>query len=192
MKKIITSIFLIILTIQAINAQFTKIGGGIGYGTGYWFHKMEYDYNRSGHFAGFLEGVYEITVPIHVTGSFSYFIPHVTKYDLSKTTVSSMMFDINGHYVINSLDRFEFYPLVGMDVLFTWKKDKYTSGTMEEVFKEKDNAIGLNVGAGTYIKVTDQFDVFGEAKYIVSKYGQFMINAGVYINLDWLKKHENE
>jgi opacity protein-like surface antigen len=179
------------MTFSAVNAQFTKVGGGLGYATGYWFHKMEYDYNRSGHLAIFLEGVYEITVPIHVTGSFTYFYPHVTKQTFSKTTVSSMMFDINGHYVFNSLDRVEFYGLAGVDFLLTWKKEKIES-TMNEVFTENDNAIGLNIGAGTYFKVSDQFDLFAEAKYIVSKYSQFMVNAGVFINIDWLKKHEND
>ena len=31
----------------------------------------------------------------------------------TKTTVNTMMFDINGHYVFNSLDQFEFYGLAG-------------------------------------------------------------------------------
>jgi hypothetical protein len=61
-----------------------------------------------------------------------------------------------------------------------------------ETFKENDNAFGLNLGAGTYFKISDKFDIFAEAKYIVSKYSQFMINAGVFINVDWLKKHEND
>ena len=41
------------------------------------------------------------------------------------------------------------------------------------------------------MKLTDQFDLYLEAKYIISKYGQFMLNAGILINIDWLKKHEN-
>jgi len=26
---------------------------------------------------------------------------------------------------------------------------------------------------------------------MISKYGQFMVNAGILINIDWLKKHED-
>ncbi|MBN2633289.1 MAG: outer membrane beta-barrel protein [Bacteroidales bacterium] len=189
MKRFFLSLLLISLSLTAVNAQFTKIGGGLAYGTGYWFHEMEFDYNRSGHIAGFLEGIYEITVPIHVAASITGFYPNVTKEEMFKTTVSSVMFDINGHYVFNSLDRFEVYALTGLDFLLTWKKDKYLEET-GEVFKETDNAFGWNIGAGTYIKVSDQFDVFAEAKYILSKYSQFMFNAGVFINIDWLKKHE--
>jgi len=190
MKKNFISLLIAFLTIPAVNAQFTKIGGGIGYGTGFWFHEMEYDYNRSGHFPIFVEGIYEITVPLHVTGRISYFFPNVTKnYD--KVSVSSMMFDINGHYVFNSLDRLEFYGLAGMDFLLTWKKTTYESA-MSEPITENDNAIGLNLGAGACFKITNQFDLFAEAKYIVSKYGQFMANAGILINIDWMKKHEND
>ncbi|MCU0461301.1 MAG: porin family protein [Bacteroidales bacterium] len=193
MKRFIISLFLAVMLLPAVNAQFTKIGGGVGYGTGYWFHNVDWDYNRSGHFAAFLEGIYEITVPLHVTGRISYFYPHVTKDIMSKITVSSVMFDINGHYVFNSLDKLEFYALAGANFLITWKKDKIISAT-EEVFTENDNAFGLNIGAGACFKLTEQFDIFAEAKYILATnhYSQFMANAGVLINIDWLKKHENE
>jgi outer membrane protein X len=98
-----------------------------------------------------------------------------------------MMFDINGHYVFNSLDKFEFYGLTGLDVLLAWKNDKYAGSPAQ---KESDNALGLNLGLGSYMKLTNQFDLYLEAKYIFSKYHQFMLNAGILINIDWLKKHE--
>jgi hypothetical protein len=41
------------------------------------------------------------------------------------------------------------------------------------------------------MKLTEQFDIYAEAKYILGKYDQFMLNAGILINLDWLIKHEN-
>jgi opacity protein-like surface antigen len=188
MKKITLLIVSIILTLTTARSQFTKIGADISYGTGYYFHDMAFDYNKSGHLSLSVKSIYEISLPVHVSGTFGYFYPHITNLNGQKTTVSSMMFDINGHYVFNSLDKFEFYGLLGMDLLFTWKKDTYTGS---ETFKEKDNAPGLNLGAGTYMKLTDQFDLFLEAKYILSKYGQFMLNAGVLINIDWMIKHEN-
>lgn len=95
-----------------------------------------------------------------------------------------MMFDINGHYVFNTLSRFEFYALSGLDITFTHLK------FLEGNSKESDNALGLNLGAGTCMKLADQFDLSLEIKYLLSKYQQFMVNAGVLINIDWLKKHE--
>jgi opacity protein-like surface antigen len=190
MKKLFLLILIGINLSSAVNAQFTKIGGGIGYGTGYWFDKLPYEENRSGHLAFFAEGVYEITVPIHISASFSYFYPNKSKYPAETISVSSMMVDINGHYVFNSLDRVEVYGLIGLDILMTKKKIKYESGVDPD--PESDYPLGLNVGAGTYFKISEKFDIFAEAKYIVSKYGQFMFNAGVFINVDWMKKHEND
>jgi hypothetical protein len=77
--------------------------------------------------------------------------------------------------------------------LLAWKKDKFTPLTTGTGYtqKEKDNALGLNLGLGTYMKLTEQMDLSVEAKYLVSKYHQFMLNVGVLINLDWLAKNEN-
>ena len=191
MKRLILSLFLFTLIFPVLDAQFTKIGGGMAYGTGYWFQKTKVAEYRSGHFAGFLEGVYEITKPIQVAASFSYFYPHTEEYTFSKTSVSSMMFDINGHYVFNSLAKFEFYGLIGMDFLLTWKKDRMI-GTANEVFTQNDNAFGLNLGAGTYFNLSKKISLFAEAKYVVSKYSQFMANAGVFINVNWLAKPDSE
>ena len=187
MKKFIIVLSIILLAVPAAKSQFTKIGGGTGFTTGYNFHEMEWDYNKSGHFFASLKGIYEITVPIHISPSITFFIPHVYKEFEYKYTVNTLMFDINGHYVFNSLDRFEFYGLAGLDILLAWKREKYAS----EVFKESDNALGLNLGVGSYMKMTEQFDLYFEAKYILSKYDQFMLNVGALINIDWLKKHED-
>jgi len=188
MKKFIIVLSVIFLAVPAAKSQFTKIGGGTGFTTGYNFHEMDWDYNKSGHFFASLKGIYEITVPIHISPSFTFFIPHVYKNEFEKTTVNTMMFDINGHYVFNSLDRFEFYGLAGLDIILAWKRAKYDFG---EVIKESDNALGLNLGLGSYMKMSEQFDLYVEAKYILSKYDQFMLNVGALINIDWLKKHED-
>ncbi len=188
MKKLLISmLFIAIPATSVLNAQFTKIGGGAGFTTGYTFHKVDHEYNKSSHFYGSLKGVYEISVPVHISSSFTFFVPHVYKLLDSKTTVNTMMFDINGHYVINSPDRFKFYALAGLDIMFAWKREKW----LEMTYKERDNAPGLNLGAGTYMKITEQFDIYAEAKYILSKYGQFMFNAGILINLDCFIKHED-
>jgi opacity protein-like surface antigen len=96
-----------------------------------------------------------------------------------------MMLDVNGHYVFNSLDRIEFYGLAGMNITFTNIKWINTTSS------GSDNAFGLNLGAGTYVKVTDKFDIYAEAKYILSKYDQVVVNLGVLLNIDWMKKHED-
>jgi hypothetical protein len=189
MKKLIIILLVIVSFLANTNAQFTKIGGGLALSSGFYFHEITtQDANRSGKIALSLKGIYEISLPLHISPSITYFYPHITKNQADKTTVSSMMFDINGHYVFNSLKQFEFYGLAGLDVLLAKKKDVYEfSGT----FKESDNALGLNLGVGTYMKITETFDIYGEAKYLYNgKYNQFMFNAGILLNIDWMKKHE--
>ncbi|HAM09227.1 MAG: hypothetical protein A2X05_11395 [Bacteroidetes bacterium GWE2_41_25] len=189
MKKYLITGIMVFTLIVGVNAQFTKLGGGAGFSSGYYFHGMEWDYNKSGHFLGSLKGIYEVSLPLHISPSLSFFIPHVYKdAGGSKYTVNTMMFDINGHYVFNSLDQFEFYGLAGMDIMLAWKKEKYN----DEVFKEKDNALGLNIGLGTYMKITELFDIYAEGKYLFNnKYNQFMLNAGILFNIEWMKKNEN-
>ena len=188
MKKLLISMLLIIIpAIPVLHAQLTKIGGGAGFSTGYTFHKVDQENNKSSHFYGSLKGIYEISVPVHISSSITLFVPHVYKLLDTKTTVNTMMFDINGNYVFNSLDRFEFYALAGLDIMFAWKREKL----LEITYNERENAPGLNLGAGTYMKITEQFDIYAEAKYILSKYGQFMFNAGILINLDRFNKHED-
>ena len=188
MKKLVVTLLLMISVLSMANAQFTKIGGGLALSSGFPFHNMPWDYNKSGKIAVSFKGIYEISVPLHISPSLTIFYPHIFKDQMSKITVSSMMFDINGHYVFNSLDKFEFYGLAGLDILLAKKKETYEGSPANT---ESDNALGLNLGVGTYMKITEQFDIFGEAKYIFSKYDQFMLNGGILLNIDWMKKHEN-
>jgi len=189
MKNYFLVFLLTIASTFISKAQFTKLGGGLGLTSGYYFHEMEYDYNKSGHFLGSLKGIYELNLPVHISPTISFFFPHIYKEQTSKTIVSTMMIDINGHYVFNSLDKFEFYGLAGLDIMFAWKKDKYP----DQTYKEKDNALGLNIGLGTYMKMTEMLDLYAEGKYLWNnKYNQFMLNAGVLFNIDWMKKNEKQ
>lgn len=198
MKKLLLILLIAIAVIPSLNAQFTKVGGGITMATGLaWNNQDTIKSHRTGVPAITLKGIYEISVPIHVEPSFTWFLPRVTKStfgagESQKQVVSCMMVDVNGHYVFNSLDRFEFYGLAGLNITFLGMKWVSEIGNNVTKSKEHDNAFGLNLGAGTYIKLTEQFDLYGEAKYVLNKYkDQFMFNVGVLINLDWLIKHEN-
>jgi hypothetical protein len=173
-----------------MNAQFTKIGGGTVFTTGYHFNNentgIYADLHRSPLPGLFVTGIYELNLPFHLSPSFTFFIPRHNSGEFEETRTSTVMFDVNGHYVFNSLDRFEFYGLAGIDIAFAHIKWLDAVGSASS-----DNALGLNLGVGTYMKLTNQFDLYGEAKYILSKYDQFVFNVGVLINIDWLIKHEN-
>jgi opacity protein-like surface antigen len=200
MKKFCLFFAILITTISVSHGQFTKLGGGFGFTTGYPFQNTSGDYNRSGHLYAYAKGIVELSLPFHLSPSLTLFFPNVTKINSGTYTISTLMLDINGHYVVNSLDRFEFYGLAGFDILLAWGKVKdKVSATVTETFKKQDNALGLNIGAGVNMKITEQIDLFAEAKYIIygkdklffSNYNQFTASAGVLINLRWLAKNEN-
>jgi hypothetical protein len=205
MKKLYILLFILVTTFTIANGQLTKFGGGPGITSGFPFHDVTWDYNRSGHFNASLKAIIELSLPVHFSPSFTFFVPHSTKtkgFNWERNyNISAMMFDFNGHYVVNSLDRFEFYGLAGIDILVAWKKEVYkTTGTtpISETIREHDNALGFNIGAGSYMKITEQIDLYAEAKYVIygkgkmffSNYNQFMFNTGVLINLEWLWKNE--
>ena len=193
MKRLIITLIASFTAFTIMNAQFTKLGGGLGFSTGYKFHNIDDNFNKSGNLNIFTKGIYELNLPVHISPSITFFIPHVYKETFgtgeeSKATVTTLMVDINGHYVFNYLDRMEFYGLAGLDILLAWKK-QVSVGIAP--YTESANAIGLNLGLGSYVKLTEQMDLSVEAKYVVSTYGQLMINAGILLNLQWLSKNEN-
>ncbi|HBE41429.1 MAG TPA: hypothetical protein DDW27_09535 [Bacteroidales bacterium] len=185
MKRMAISFTAVLISFSVSNAQFTKIGGGVALSNGFRFHNLDHESNRSGHLAAFGKGIYEINQPFQISPSFTIFIPNVTKDAKDRIIVSSMMIDINGHYVVNSLHRFEFYGLAGINILLAWQKTIYE---VSPAFKESDNAIGLNAGAGTFISITEKVDLFAEIKYLISKYDQLVVNAGILISPGWLNR----
>ena len=185
MKKFVIGSLFMILIISCVNAQFTKAGGGVVLSNGFPFHNMSNDANKSGIIAVSLKSIYKIVSPVHISPSLTFFIPNITQTLTTRTTVSSFTIDINCHYVFSTIEKFDFYVLAGPDMLFALKKE--VTGPIK--FKESDNVIGLNLGTGTSVNLTDKLDIFGEVKYIFSKYDQFMVNAGVLLKIDRMKKN---
>lgn len=185
LKKTTAFIIILVLTFTVARGQFTKIGGGLAYGTGFHFKNetagVAGDLLRSPLIGIYISGIYDLKPPFRIAPSFSYFIPRTNRTSQpvggENTRISSVMFDINGHYVFNPEERFEFYGLGGLDITFAGIR---WSGPSTSV---NDNAIGLNLGAGTGIKLIGNLDLKVEVKYILSKYSQFLLNAGVFLNL---------
>jgi len=189
MKKLFVTALLIFYVFSGANAQFTKIGGGLALSSGFQFNGQTTTANKSGVIAISLKHIHEISGPLQFSPDFTFFYPHITNNQLYKTTISSMMFDINIHYVFNWLDRFQFYGLAGPDLLVAWEKESFERSA---TYREKRDVFGLNLGIGTYIKTTKQIYLYGEAKYVLNKqYSQFMLNTGILLDIDWMKKHEN-
>jgi opacity protein-like surface antigen len=195
MKKTFIFAALLISMASLTSGQFTKVGGGLTYGTGFHFNNVNSPQNEAdlhkGPFAGiYVKGIYELNLPFHIAPSFAYFLPRENKstgiIGGEGTRVYEMMFDLNGHYVINSLNKFELYGLAGLDITFTRLKWLGTTSS------GSDNALGLNIGGGACLKITEKSDLSAEVKYIISKYDQLMINVGILVSADWQRKEENK
>jgi opacity protein-like surface antigen len=197
MKKYLLTLILIISLLPVVSGQFTKFGGGLGFNSGFHFNNEQFPDHKTGNPIIFLKGIYEISLPVHLSPSVSIYIPNITKFEdvsyTDKVTIMAYSLDINGHYVFNSLDRFEFYGLAGLNFLLLGRKSSYESIDLPEPIKNKesDNALGLNLGVGSYIKVRETFDLFVELKGIVSSQFQFVASGGILMNIDWMKKNEN-
>jgi len=197
MKKLVVTLTLLISVLIMANGQFTKLGGGLGFNSGFQFNNEDGSDHKTGNPIIFLTGIYELSLPVHISPSVNIYIPNITKLDLvdysEKYSVWAYSFDINGHYVFNSLDRFEFYGLAGLNFLLLKRKSTYEGIEVAEpqVFKDNDNALGLNIGAGSYIKLRETFDLFVELKGIISSQFQFVATGGILLNIDWMKKNEN-
>jgi hypothetical protein len=69
-------------------------------------------------------------------------------------------------------------------------KTVYDFEEFTEKFTGSNTALGLNLGAGSYIKIKDEFDLFVELKAIIGKQIQGVLTAGILLNVDWMKKHK--
>jgi opacity protein-like surface antigen len=192
MKKLLLIMVVAVTALPGLQAQPVMLGGGLTFSSGYHFHNLSSDGSRSSNLGITFKHAHKINVPLEFSPTFTFFRPRVYKDATTKEIVTTMMIDIDLHYKFNALDRFEFYGLAGPDLIVAWNKTTVTFATNgSTTTREKDGGLGLNIGAGSYMKLSNQFDLYLEAKYVISKYDQFVVNAGILINIDWLKKHEN-
>lgn len=194
MKKTILAIVLFMISMVSSYGQITKIGAGLFYDYRYYYNDEVYGDHKLGNPAILLTGIYELNLQIHIIPRISFFFPNKTTVDLNgytdKTVITGYSFDADGHYVFNALDRFEFYGLGGINILYVHRKNEFTSVDFNETIKDGNTTLGLNLGAGTYWKVKEQFDIYGEIKCIIASQVQFVATVGILLNIDWLAKNQ--
>jgi len=189
MKRVFSLLLFAFTITMVANAQLTRLGGGVAITTGFSFNHQEEDSYRCGPAGLFLKGIYEASQTLHIVPSLTFMLPNITKeseiqeHDVRRS-VSCLMFDLNGHYIINSFVPLEFYGLAGLNINYAMLRHVSTSGVSSDTFNQSDNALGLNIGAGTYIRAGKKLDMCIEMKYIISKYTQIVLNAGILFYLD--------
>ncbi len=194
MKKTLLCLIIILSGSALMYGQLTKVGGALSFNTGYYYNLESHPDKPKDHKTGnpivSLTGIYEISLPLHLKPSINVFIPNITKTEFEKRVISAYSIDLDAHYVFNALDRFELYGLGGLNMLFVRMKTVYDFEEFTEKFTGSNTALGLNLGAGSYIKIKDEFDLFVEVKAIIGKQIQGVLTAGILLNVDWMKKHE--
>lgn len=195
MKKLIFLSLISVLNIYVASGQLTKIGGGLNYGTGFHYNNLksgsDADLYRSPLIGIYLKGIIETKGPVQICPSFTFFIPRANRIPdigstYKSTKINEMMFSLDGHYVVIRQTWLELYGLAGLNITLAtikWSDKTFSPGV--------DNALGLNLGGGSKVKISEKIDLNAEVKYILGKYRQLMINAGLLINFNVLNKKED-
>ena len=195
MKKLIISALVLMLFAGSSFGQLTKIGGGLFYDHRYYFNDESFPDHKLGNPAIFFTAIYELNLPFHIAPRISMFMPNVTKFEdlgyTDKTVITGYSLDVDGHYVFNSLDRFEFYGLAGVNIMYAHRKNSFESIDFNETITDSQTGFGLNLGVGSYMKVKEQFDLYAELKCIVASQVQFVGSVGILLNVGWLSKNQD-
>ncbi|MBS0012123.1 MAG: hypothetical protein KFF49_11980 [Bacteroidales bacterium] len=195
MKKIAFCIVILTCLTAISYGQLSKVGGALSYNTGFYFNNERFSDHKTGNPVISATAIYELSLPLHLKPSLNVFMPNISKFEdidfSEKRVVSAFSVDLDAHYVFNTLERFEFCGLAGLNILFARMKYKYDDLEAPDTLISSDSALGLNIGAGSYVRLKDEFDLFIELKAILGKQVQGVLTAGILLNVDWMKKHEH-
>ena len=127
---------------------------------------------------------YNITDPIRLEGSFSYFFPKKESESFMGATVETSLnmwnISLNGHYLLPISDKVTVYPLAGLGIAGL-KAKASALGYSDSASK---NYFGVNLGGGLDFHVTDAITLNAEARYLIaSEGGIFFVRAGVAFRL---------
>ena len=127
---------------------------------------------------------YNITDPIRLEGSFSYFFPKKESEKYLGTTIETSLnmwnLSLNGHYLLPISDNLTAYPLAGLGIAGL-KAKASALGYSDSASK---NYFGVNLGGGLDFHITDAITFNVEARYLIaSEGGIFFLRAGVAFRL---------
>lgn len=87
-------------------------------------------------------------------------------------------YNVNLHYNFLLKERLTLHALAGLNS-FTQKVTIPAVPPLTEDIRLKDQDYGLNLGAGGMYRFSDRISAFGEGKYCLAGFDQFLISAGV-------------
>ena len=185
MKKTLAVVLFLSAFTVGMYGQFTHIGAAAGYGL-------------SVKEPGFgLYGMYTINEQIKIVPSVLYYLPHditVENWDNlgedAFQTFTWWIANLDGNYVVVNQEAFQAYGLMGLSMAYLKGEQEHSQ------FPDKGKYIyelGLNVGAGIRIPISDKVSPFAEVKLTLSDKAYFSfreisvtqlcITAGVLIRI---------
>lgn len=122
------------------------------------------------------KGNYLITDTWEGSAGFTFFLPKGSS--AANLTLWTVNFD--GHYLKNLNDKFSIYPLAGLNIsTFSLDIDLGPFGND----KARNTEIGLNLGGGVLVNISEKMNGFAEAKYVLSDFDQLVLNVGVLFGI---------
>lgn len=159
MKKIILA-FVIILGIS----QFAKAQVDLGGGVALW-----------GDVGVEVKANFGITEEISISPSVDYFFE-----DVVGASVTSLIFNVDGHYNFEVGEGFVAYPILGINYWnysINWDNDLYDDYLGGS---SSGGDVGINVGGGATYALSDSMKLYAEVKFLRSAVG---LSAGILFGL---------
>jgi hypothetical protein len=181
MKKILSGSFLLVCLSMAGFGQFTHLGPDFVFST-----KVK----EPG--IGFY-GIYRVNDQIKITPNLAYFFPHKITTDDGTQTFQWWMVNVDGNYVAVEQGIMELFGVMGLNFSnITGERDEEILG---QPFKDKRSLLklGLNIGVGARLNISDRVVPFAEARYTLGSNADFTfhefttsgftVSAGVLIRI---------
>lgn len=163
MKKTFAVVLFLSAITPAMFGQFTHIGAAAGYGLGI----------KEPGFG--LHGMFTVNEQIKIVPSLMYYLPHEIIADLQGTTEDAIqtftwwIANLDGNYIIVNKDAFQAYGLMGLSMVYLKGEQEY----FQFSDKQYHYKLGLNVGAGIRLPVSDKVSPFAEVKITLGDKADF-------------------
>ncbi|MDR1203485.1 MAG: porin family protein [Tannerellaceae bacterium] len=125
---------------------------------------------------------YNVTNPLRLEGSLTYFLPKKESVaNLVETSLSMWDLSVNGHWLFPVAENVTLYPLAGLGILGTSSSAKLNMGDWGNYSGSGSSTeLGLNLGGGIDLKLTDELIFNAELKYkTTSSWNRLLISAGL-------------
>ncbi|MCB0683223.1 MAG: outer membrane beta-barrel protein [Saprospiraceae bacterium] len=156
MKRVFITLMLVagFLGFQSAHAQFSA-GAGLAYGT-------DSGVNGDGAIGIQARAMYQFMENIRGSANFTFF--------LVDDPVNFSTLNVDGHYLFLN-ESFLVYALAGLNLAFV-------SVDLGAFGDASDSELGLNLGGGIQLPITDALGLLGEVKYVIGDADQLVLTVG--------------